>query len=257
MTQPGNPSPEAGPTSARPTAASLPVVALDGAVTLLGGFPALAGADLRVQPGEIVLLEGPNGAGKSTLLRLCAGLAPLQQGSGRVLDNDLSDRVGRRRVRRAVGLLGHQTSLYDELTVEQNVRFWARANRAVDTDIEPALERLGIGGRLRDVPVSGLSAGQRRRTALAVIVCRRPHLWLLDEPHAGLDRAGRDLVDDLVRQAVAHGATVMLSSHELDRATELATRIVTVAGGRPLERGPSPEPGPGSARTCTGSADAA
>ncbi|MEZ5227478.1 MAG: hypothetical protein R2710_12605 [Acidimicrobiales bacterium] len=81
------------------------------------------------------------------------------------------------------------------------------------------------------MPVAGLSAGQRRRTSMAILVCRRPLLWLLDEPHAGLDAAGRDLIDDLVRRAVAAGATVVLASHESDRANDLATMHVSVVGG--------------------------
>ncbi len=207
------------------------MISLRGAVSLLGRFPALAGVDLDVAGGEVAVLEGPNGAGKSTLLRLCAGLAPLHQGSGRVLGRDLARRVERRSLRREVGLLGHATALYDELTVEQNVGFWARANGATDAEIQPALAALGLDGRLRTVPVAGLSAGQRRRAAMAVLVCRRPRLWLLDEPHAGLDRAGRDLVDDLIRRAVGSGATVMLASHEADRAEELATVLISVVGG--------------------------
>ncbi len=212
------------------------VIQLDAAVCLLGSFPALAGADLQVEAGEIVLLEGPNGAGKSTLLRLCAGLAALQQGTGHILGHDLRLRSGRQRVRRSVGLLGHHSALYDELTVEENLRFWARANRVPDTDIEPALERLELAGRLRSVRVAALSAGQRRRTSLAVVVCRRPRLWLLDEPHAGLDARGRDLVDGLVRDACAAGATVLFSSHERERASELAHRVVDVIGGRTRDR---------------------
>lgn len=216
---------------------SEPVIHLDQAVSLIGRFPALAGADLLVEPGEVVLLQGPNGAGKSTLLRLCAGLAPLHEGSARVLGTDLSSAPGRRNVRRRVGLLGHGTALYDDLTVEQNVRFWAAANGSDLGDVDSVMERLGIGGRLRDVPVSGLSAGQRRRTSMAVLVCRRPELWLLDEPHAGLDRDGRDLVDALVKQAVQSGATAVVASHELDRVAGLATRVVEVAGGhvQPIE----------------------
>ncbi|MFT7597175.1 MAG: heme ABC exporter ATP-binding subunit CcmA [Acidimicrobiales bacterium] len=221
-----------GSFSNAPTAKGGAVVQLRDAITLLGNFPALAGADLAVAESEIVLLEGPNGAGKSTLLRLCAGLASLHRGSGTVLGADLATRRGRREVRRRVGLLGHQTALYDDLTVEQNIQFWARANRSEGVDIEPAMERLGLADRLRTVPVSGLSAGQRRRTAMAVIVCRRPRLWLLDEPHAGLDRAGRDLIDGLIVDAAAAGATIMLSSHEIERAAGLATRVVTIAGGR-------------------------
>jgi ABC-type multidrug transport system ATPase subunit len=93
------------------------------------------------------------------------------------------------------------------------------------------MARLGLDGRLRDVAVGRLSAGQRRRTSLACLIARRPELWLLDEPHAGLDQEGRDLVDRIVRDAAAAGATVVMSSHELDRAVALADRTVTVAGG--------------------------
>src|SRR5436189_65225 len=82
-----------------------------------------------------------------------------------------------------------------------------------------------------NLAVQRLSAGQRRRTALAVVAARRPELWLLDEPHAGLDAAGRDLLDALLGEAVAAGATVVFASHELDRAEPLAHRVVTMAGG--------------------------
>ena len=79
--------------------------------------------------------------------------------------------------------------------------------------------------------MASLSAGQRRRTSFACVLARRPELWLLDEPHAGLDQEGRDLLDGLVGRAVAAGATVLLSSHELDRAQALADRVVTIVGG--------------------------
>lgn len=216
----------------RKTAAAAPIVELSGVISLIGRFPALAGLDLTVNDGEIVVLRGPNGAGKTTLLRLCAGLAPLNDGVGRIMDLDLGDRVQRRQIRRQAGMLSQQTFLYDELTVEENLEFWATANRADPKAIEPVLDRLDLGRRLRTVKVSGLSTGQRRRASLAVMVCRRPKLWLLDEPHAGLDQAGRDFVDDLIRQAVRFGATVVIASHDVERAEELANRTVQMVGGR-------------------------
>ena len=206
-----------------------PVIHFRSAVSLLGRFPALAGVDLRVDHGEIVLLRGPNGAGKSTLLRVCAGLLPVTAGEASVLGVDL--REDRLAVRPRVGLLGHATFLYDELTVADNVEFWARAARASLDDAHHAMERLGLAGRLRDVGVAKLSAGQRRRVAIAVLLARRPELWLLDEPHAGLDAAGRDLLDALVVEAASAGATVVMASHELERAHGLAGRVVTIAGG--------------------------
>lgn len=207
-----------------------PAVRLSRAVVLLGRFPALAGADLLVEPGEIVHLSGPNGAGKSTLLRACAGLLRFVEGEAEVLGHDL--RRDRRRLRRSVGLLGHASFLYDELTVRDNIRFAVRAAGSPTSAVEPALARLGLDGRLAGVDVSRLSAGQRRRTSLAVLVARRPELWLLDEPHAGLDAGGRDLVDELVREASAAGATVLFASHELDRASALAGHQLTVVGGQ-------------------------
>lgn len=211
---------------------AIPIVELIGAISLIGRFPALAGIDLNVGDGEIVVLRGPNGAGKTTVLRLCAGLAPLNDGVGRIMDLDLGDRAQRRQIRRQAGMLSQQTFLYDELTVEENLEFWATANRADPEAIEPILDRLDLGRRLRTVKVSALSTGQRRRASLAVMVCRRPKLWLLDEPHAGLDQAGRDFVDDLVRHSVRFGATVLIASHDVDRAEGLATRTVHMVGGR-------------------------
>lgn len=205
------------------------VVRFRGAVCLLGRFPALAGVDLDVRPGEIVLLRGPNGAGKTTILRACAGLVPVVDGEASVLGVDL--RTDQRAVRHRVGLLGHASGLYEDLTVGDNVRFWARAVRARPSDADAAMTRLGLDGRLADVPVARLSAGQRRRTSLAVMVARRPELWLLDEPHAALDQEGRDLVDSLMVDAVAAGATVLFASHEVDRALGVAHRTVTVTGG--------------------------
>lgn len=209
--------------------ANEPAVCLTDVVTLLGRFPALAGLSLAVAPGEVVLLQGPNGAGKTTLLRTCAGLLRIEGGTARVLGNDLAG--DRRAVRRRVGLLGHRTGLYDDLTVAENVGFWAQAVGAPSAEVAPALELLGLSGRLADVVVRRLSAGQRRRTALAALVVRRPELWLLDEPHAALDQEGRDRVDALIAGAVANGGTVLLASHELERVHGLSPRVVTVAGG--------------------------
>ncbi|MCX6506906.1 MAG: heme ABC exporter ATP-binding protein CcmA [Actinobacteria bacterium] len=204
-------------------------------MALLGRFPALAGVDLDVDRRRIVLLRGANGAGKTTLLRALAGLVPVTSGEAVVLGVDL--REDRRAVRHRVGLLAHGTGLYDELTVADNVHFWTRAARADMADADAAMAQLGLDGRLRDVAVGRLSTGQRRRTSLACLLARRPELWLLDEPHAGLDKEGRDIVDGLIRDAAAAGATIILSSHELDRSIELADEIVTLGGGVALDEG--------------------
>jgi len=209
------------------------VVDLVDAVAVLGSFPALAGATLIVRRGEIVLLRGPNGAGKTTLLRLCAGLVPLERGQGRILGVDLVH--DRELVRHRVGMIGHNNGLYSDLTVAENVRFWGRTVGASTAEVDAALHRMGLDGRLANLPISRLSAGQKRRTALAGLVARRAELWLLDEPHAGLDAAGRDELDQVLKLAAAAGATVMVASHELERASQLATRQVEVVAGQARE----------------------
>ena len=205
------------------------VIRFRSAVALAGRFPVLAGVDLDVAGGEVVLLKGANGAGKTSLLRACAGLLRVVGGEASVLGRDLV--ADQRSVRRRVGLLGHQTALYDEMSAADNVRFALRAARCRTQGAEEAMATLGIEGRLVDTAVASLSAGQRRRVALSILVARDPELWLLDEPHAGLDAEHRDLLDRLIGQASARGRTVLMASHEADRAGALAHRVVTVAGG--------------------------
>jgi heme ABC exporter ATP-binding subunit CcmA len=205
------------------------VVRLRSAVCLLDRFPALAGVDLDVDAGEIVLLSGANGAGKTTLLRLIAGLVPLYSGEAVVLGVDLAR--DRKSARRELALVGHETFCYDDLTVAENLRFAAQAVGRDAGTAEAAMERVGLESA-RDVAHRKLSAGQRRRLALGVAWARDPQLLLLDEPHAGLDEDGRAVLDTIVRSAPAEGRTVLLASHELDRTRALAQREVVLTSGQ-------------------------
>lgn len=211
------------------------VVDVRDAVVLLGSFPALAEATLTIERGELVVVQGANGAGKTTLLRLCAGLLPLARGTARVMGHDVDrDRAA---VRANVGFLGHANGLYLDLTAGENLSFWGDVVGASRTEVAAAAHRMGLSERLLSTQVGRLSAGQKRRTALAVMAVRRATLWLLDEPHAGLDATGRDEIDALLRDAVAAGATVVVASHELERSASLATRRIEVVGGRIIESG--------------------
>jgi heme ABC exporter ATP-binding subunit CcmA len=214
------------------------VVDLHDAVVLLGSFPALAEATLTIERGELVVVHGANGAGKTTLLRLCAGLLPLARGSARVMGHDVG--IDRAAVRASVGFLGHANGLYLDLSAGENLAFWGDVVGASRQEVDAAATRMGLTDRLLATPVSRLSAGQKRRTALAVMAVRRATLWLLDEPHAGLDATGRDEIDALLRDAVAAGATVIVASHELERSASLATRRIEVVGGRISEAGGRP-----------------
>jgi ABC-2 type transport system ATP-binding protein len=206
-----------------------PAVTLRSAVALLGRFPALAGVDLDVEEGSVLAVLGPNGAGKTSLLHLLAGLLPLRSGTGRVLGCDLA--TERRALRSQVGLLGHHPTLYPELSATENLDFGLRAMRRPTRDGAAALERVGLTGGVATVPARSLSAGQQRRMGLAWLVARRPALWLLDEPAAGLDVDGRTLCDELVEEAARSGATVALSSHDPGAAARVADVIVDLAGG--------------------------
>jgi heme ABC exporter ATP-binding subunit CcmA len=213
-------------------------VRLRSAVCLLDRYPALAGVDLDVDEGEVVLLSGANGAGKTTLLRAVAGLVPLHSGTGEVLGHDLA--ADRRGARRELALVGHETFGYDDLTVDENLRFTARAAGRTAAACDEVVERTGLG-RQRDVTHARLSAGQRRRLAFALALVRVPRLLLLDEPHAGLDADGREIVDAVISSATVGGRTVVLASHELERARGLAQREVVLASGRAVAGVPEPE----------------
>ena len=177
--------------------------------------------------------KGLTAPAKPACCGVVAGLLPLSAGDATVLGLDPT--CDARHLRRQVGLLGHANGLYDDLTAEENVRFAARAGRLPKEAASDALERLGIRDRLLSLPAGRLSAGQRRRVALAALLARRPQLWLLDEPHAGLDAEHRELLDGLLKEVTAAGATVIAASHEERTSEVLADRVVTMSGGTVLD----------------------
>jgi heme ABC exporter ATP-binding subunit CcmA len=222
------------------------VVHLRQAVALSGHFPVLAGVDLSVDEGEVVVLVGPNGAGKTSVLRACAGLVAVNKGEALVLGYDL--RRDRSSVRRHVGMIGHSPALYDELTVGENIRFALRGGRR-DKQVAAgdSIARVGLPTRLERTPASRLSAGQRKRVGLAILFARRLPLWLLDEPHAGLDAEARAILDEMVKEAAATGTAVLMASHELPASAPGADRVTKMSGGRvvgelPVQVPPAPAP---------------
>ncbi len=209
------------------------VVKFEKVVAVAGSFPVLTGLDLRVDQGEVVLLRGENGAGKTSFLRTCAGLISVNSGDACVLGFDM--RVDRRAPRRYIGLLGHENHLYRDLWVREHVEFRAAAAGAVESDTDAALEKVGVPEQLWTVPIGSLSAGQRRKVAIASLVVGRPRLWLLDEPHATLDTKSRENLDLILGEASASGATIIFASHERPPGNGLASRVITMGGGRVLE----------------------
>lgn len=206
------------------------VAELRDAVVLADGFPLLSGVTLDVAAATLSVVTGANGSGKTSLLKLLAGLAPLSGGRAVVAGVDLAE-GDTRQLRRRVGWLGHEGSFYDDLSVRENLVFAARAlGRPLD-EIDDVLARVQLEAR-GATAAKQLSAGQRRRLGLAWLLLCRPELWLLDEPYASLDDQGRTFFDTLIVDVVAGGATVVLSAHDRLRATGVAARTLTLAGGR-------------------------
>jgi heme ABC exporter ATP-binding subunit CcmA len=206
------------------------VVRLVNAVVVSKGFPLLSGVDLEIERGSLNVVTGANGAGKTSLLRLLGGLDTLTSGAGEVAGVDLADGE-LRLLRRRVGWLGHEGSFYADLSVRENLIFAARALERPIEDVQAALERVGLGHRV-DTITKQLSAGQRRRLGLAWLLVRRPELWLLDEPYASLDDAGREFFDRLLGDVLAGGATVVVSAHDPLRSSDLSPRTLHMMGGR-------------------------
>ena len=192
---------------------------------------ALVDVSLRMAEGGALLVTGRNGSGKSSLLRVLATAIRPSRGTARVAGLDVV--ADRDRVRRQVAYLSHQLHAYEALTVAENLRIAARflGGNAARAPLGDLLARVGLEGR-GDDPVSILSAGLRRRLALARLLLQDARVLLLDEPYAQLDPTGFALIDSVVRGARERGATVVLVTHVLEGARELCDRAIRLDGGR-------------------------
>ena len=193
--------------------------------------PILRGIDLVVERGQRMALLGANGAGKSTLLRILAGLTSCDAGTLRIGGLDLARDA--QQVRRLVGFVAHQPYLYDELTAMENLLFFGRmySVRRCKERAGMLLERVGLAKRAGE-RVSALSRGQAQRLALARSLLHQPALLLLDEPDTGLDEEGIALLESLLQEHHQGGATILLTTHHLERALQWSDRIGLLSGGR-------------------------
>ena len=180
---------------------------------------ALFHVSLAVPAGTIFGLLGPNGAGKSTLLRILCGLQKADSGTVRILDRDLS--AERREVQQRIGYVSQELSIYEDLSVHENLCFFAEAyghRRAAARElVRTTSEALNLQSRMDSI-AGTLSRGWQQRLALACAMLHAPPLLLLDEPTAGLDPVSRRQVWELLRSAALRGVTVLLTTHHLDEA---------------------------------------
>jgi ABC-2 type transport system ATP-binding protein len=193
-----------------------------------GSFVAVDGVDLTVRRGEIFALLGTNGAGKTTVLEAVEGYRARAGGRITVLGGD--PWLDRGRLRPRLGIMLQDTGFVGELTVLETLRLWRRLSSRGDY---PAvqLDRVDLVHR-KDVPVGKLSGGERRRLDFALATWGSPELLVLDEPTTGLDPESRQRIWSIVRELRAAGATVLLTTHYLDEAEELADRLAVMHAGR-------------------------
>ncbi len=199
-------------------------------VKTFGLKPVLRGLDFHVDRGEFVALLGPNGAGKTTFLRILASLSRPTMGEVLIGGYRLPGQASA--VRRALGVVSHQPLLYGDLTAEENLRFYARLYgvTGVEARVVEVLEMVGLLARRRDL-VRQFSRGMQQRLAIGRAVLHGPDIMLLDEPHTGLDQDASQMLDEVLQQVAARGRTVVMTSHDLLRSAELASRVDILSRG--------------------------
>jgi heme exporter protein A len=190
----------------------------------------LRGVDFEVQPGEFVALLGPNGAGKTTFLRILASLSRPSLGHVRIAGFQLPSQAAQ--VRARLGVVSHLPLLYGDLTADENLRFYARMYNVPNNElrITEVLEMVGLDTRRRDL-VRTFSRGMQQRLAIGRAVLHDPDVMLFDEPYTGLDQDASSMLDDVLKSVAAQGRTVVMTSHDLARAEDLATRFDILSRG--------------------------
>lgn len=171
-----------------------------------GGQQVFSGLSFEVASGQALALTGRNGAGKTTLLRIIAGLLRHSEGQLELVGSEAEASIGEQ-----VHYVGHQDALKPSLSVAENLKFWA-AFLGEKSTVDTGLEAVGLSG-LADLPAGYLSAGQRRRLALARLVCVERPIWLLDEPTAALDAASQERIGELMRGHLANGGLIVAATH--------------------------------------------
>ena len=204
-----------------------PAIDVDRLARRYGRRWALADVTFQLAPGRVMMVAGRNGSGKSTLFRVLATAIRPDRGAGRVGGYDVVDE--REDVRRISALLAHQSYLYESLSAKENLDVVARIlGRDNEREI---LERVGLAQRADD-PVATFSAGMRKRLSFARVLLQRPEVVFFDEPYGQLDPEGFRLVDAVVQELKASGATVLLATHQVDRVAGYADCSITLEAGR-------------------------
>jgi heme ABC exporter ATP-binding subunit CcmA len=204
-------------------------LAIEGVWKFYGDFPALRDITFNVEPGSCVALLGRNGAGKTTLLKILAGLSRPAKGQVKLFGQDATERSSRA----SIGVLGHGIGIYDELSAIENLKLFANLYALADPERKAMewLERTGLE-RVKDGLVREFSRGMRQRLAVARAFLHNPRVLLLDEPFTALDDRAIAVLQTVLREALAEGRTVLMSTHQLREALELATHVALINRGK-------------------------
>ncbi|GJD65524.1 amino acid ABC transporter ATP-binding protein [Methylobacterium frigidaeris] len=221
-----------------------PLISLRGLTKRFGGFQALHGIDLDVEAGSVVVLIGPSGSGKSTLIRCINGLVRPDSGSLRVAGRpvDLGDEGAWQRLRTEIGMVFQDYALFPHLTVLRNMtltpmRRLGLSRAEAEAQARALLARVGLAHKAEDHP-SALSGGQQQRVAIVRALAMRPKAILFDEPTSALDPETIADVLDVMRGLARDGTTMVVVTHEMGFAREVADRVVFMAEGAIVEEGP-------------------
>lgn len=208
----------------------MPMIEVHHLIKRFGPKVVLRNLEFGVDTGEFVALLGPNGAGKTTFLRILASLSGPTLGQVRIAGFVLPQQSAA--VRRRLGVVSHMPLLYGDLTAEENLRFYGKmySVKKLPARIMEVLELVGLENRRRDL-VRTFSRGMQQRLAIGRAVLHNPDVLLLDEPHTGLDQDACNMLDEVLRQVAAEGRTVVMTSHDLARAAELAQRFDVLSRG--------------------------
>lgn len=190
----------------------------------------LRGLDFRVEPGEFVALLGPNGAGKTTFLRILASLSRPSLGEVAIAGYRLPAQAAA--VRQRLGVVSHLPLLYGDLTADENLRFYGRMYTVprLEQRMAEVLDLVGLSARRRDL-VRTYSRGMQQRLAIGRAMLHDPQVILFDEPYTGLDQEASNMLDGVLRQVAGLGHTVVMTSHDLARAADLASRFDVLSHG--------------------------
>ena len=196
-----------------------------------GRASVLRNLDLQVPWGEVLTVLGPNGSGKTTLIKVLATLTKPDAGVARIGGLDLAH--SGQRVRRAIGVVAHDTLLYDDLTGHENLSFYARmfGLEGVEERIAEVTERMGVTARLHQ-RVGTLSHGLKKRFSIARALLHDPLILLMDEPESGLDQEALMMLEEVVSDRTAPFRTVLMTTHNLERGLALGHRMAIMAHGR-------------------------